>query len=513
MPVLSVDLMDAIQEVAHVENALIDGYAPPGGQDIGSHARTAIRKAADDLGIDPQALRRRVGMANCVGAHARRFKLAVDWDVYRPTERFSHITDEQAMEAIRAYERTGSHRRAAEVLNISPEAVRRRILRASERGLIGYKPVMHGFKVTRSSTTLDAHGNVRAQHVQQKPDVGDEFEVPLGQTIKGVSALVDAEGRIVNQWVKTREETATADLVAALKTAFSEYDGHAKLIPPPKVADADLLSVYPIADQHNGLLAWGKETGENYDLKIGAARLRSCMSRLVTQSPPSAHAIIVNLGDYSHLDDSKNVTPSSGHTLDVDSRYFKILTAGVKLMQDCIELTLQRHQHVTVRNIPGNHDPHASIALTVALSAFYSANPRVTVDDTPGDWFFHRFGATLMAATHGHKAKADRMAMTMAVRCREEWGATRYHWCLSGHIHHEVTKEVGDVRCESFQSLAANDAYSAGAGFVAGKSLVSITLHREDGEIGRHRVNVPPPPSPIKTPRKSAKKSVRRCKR
>lgn len=388
----------------------------------------------------------------------------------------------------------GSQREAAATLGIAQSSVASRIKRAAERGLLGTKPVLPGFRISKTTAVTDKGGDVVREFIQQKPELGEAFELPAGHLIKGVSALVDGDGRTIQQWIKTRADATTPDLVAALQAVFTEYKGRSEFIPHRFDTDPELMSVYPIADQHNGLLAWGKETGEAYDLKIGADRLRSCASRLINQSPASRSALILNLGDWQHTDDQRNMTPGHGHQLDVDSRYFKILKAGVQLMIDVIELALQRHETVLVRNIPGNHDPMASIALTVALSAFYHNNHRVTVDDSPSDFFFHRFGATLIGATHGHKCKPEKMAMTMAVEAREDWGATKYHWFLFGHIHHETVKEVGDVRCESFQTLCAKDAYAASHGYNAGKSLTSITLDREEGEIGRHRINVPPAP-------------------
>lgn len=372
------------------------------------------------------------------------------------------LSDEVLQEAVDLRNAHPTLRAAAEAAGVSWSAFENRLRRAAERGLDGSIP----------------------------------NPLPLGQKVKGTSTLYrrDEDGNWQErlQWVKTKDDPALQNLTAALKEAFDAYQGRAKLVAVPKNTDGDLLSVYPIADQHNGLMAWGAESGENYDLKIGAARLRSCMTRLVSQSPASKGAIILNLGDWQHADDQKNATPASGHQLDVDGRYFKILTTGVQLMMDCVDLALQKHETVLVRNIPGNHDPHASIALTVALSAFYSKNPRVVVDDDPSDFFFHRYGSTLIGANHGHKAKPVDMAMSMAVRRREDWGATKFHYFYFGHIHHESAKEVGDVRCESFQSLAAKDAYGAAHGFNSGQSLTSITIHREDGEIGRHRVNIGP---------------------
>ncbi len=41
------------------------------------------------------------------------------------------------------------------------------------------------------------------------------------------------------------------------------------------------------------------------------------------------------------------------------------------------------------------------------------------------------------------------------------WIAPKYRVFYYGHTHHEAAKEVGDVRVESFQTLAAKDAYAA----------------------------------------------------
>lgn len=373
------------------------------------------------------------------------------------------LSDEVLKEAVALRNQHPTLRAAADAAGLSWSAMENRLRRAAERGLDG-----------------STHG-----------------AVPLGRRVGDVStlyALNPATGQREErlQWVKTKEDPQIESLTDALRAAFDEYKGAAEIVAPPERTDEDLLSVYPIADQHNGLMAWGRESGESYDLKIGAKRLRQCMARLVSQSPNSKQAIILNLGDWQHTDDQKNMTPRSGHVLDVDGRYFKVLTTGVQLMMDVIEMALQRHEKVLVRNIPGNHDPHASIALTVALAAFYANNPRVTIDDDPSDFFFYRFGETLIGANHGHKMKPADMAMCMAVRRREDWGNTRFHYFYYAHIHHFSAKEVGDVVCESFQTLAAKDAHSSSSGYNSGQSLTSITIHKDDGEIGRHRINLAP---------------------
>lgn len=417
------------------------------------------------------------------------------------------LTREQAEEAVAAVDAEhGNVTAAARRLGVNRETFRCRLRTArsrfqlepqvaqAERGELDFEPILSGYHLKSTSTQYGKDGEVEREWVRQAKAPGEEFEIPEGHEVRAVSALVDESGRVKQQWLKTASKVGEAEgLVEAIKAAFERYEGRAQPVPPPAWTDADLLTVYPIADQHNGLLAWSAETGESYDLKIGADRLRSTMARLVAQSEPSHNALILNLGDWTHMDDTRNATPRSGHVLDVDGRFFKVQQAGVELMMDCIDLALAKHQHVTVVNIPGNHDPHASVALTLALAAFYRRNSdRVTVVEQVGEFYFHRFGATLIGANHGYRAKPEAMAMTMAVRCREDWGATDYHWFLYGHIHHERAKEVGDVRCESFQTLAAKDAHGAGGGYNSGNSLNSITLHYDEGEIGRHRKNIAP---------------------
>lgn len=408
---------------------------------------------------------------------------------------FTTITDEELQFTLTVYERTGRNQNVtADELKIARSTLQNRLKRAAQRGLVTFTKDKdrvippEGFEVTR------INDSPKGVSTEMKPSPGEPFEMPTTHIVKGYSHLADADGNTKLLWTKTKVDTVVPDLVEALKKTFEQYAGHATLVPDPDFeTDTDLLSVYPIADQHNGLLSWGRETGESYDLKIGASRLRDSMQRLVRQSPDSESALILNLGDWQHTDDQKNMTPGHGNILDVDSRYFKLLQASIALEMDCIELALQKHSRVEVRNIPGNHDPHASIALTMAMNAFYRDNPRVTINMDPSDFYYRRFGQTLIGATHGHKLKADRMAMNMAVTRREDWGQTAYHWFLFGHIHHETVKEVGDVRVESFQTLAAKDAFGASHGYTAGQSLNSITLHLEDGEIGRHRVNILPP--------------------
>jgi len=401
------------------------------------------------------------------------------------------LTNEELQVAVDALTEHGSQNKAAAALKLSRQALQNRLNIAAERGLMGFAPVLPGFRVSRSAVEQDGDGHTTRKWIEQKPERGDVFKVPDGHAIKGISALVDPEGREIAKWVKTREDSSTVDLVTAIRAAFEGYEP-APAIRAPEACDDDLLTTYPLPDLHLGMHAWGRETGESYDLKIASDRARSMAGALIAQSRPSRQALVLGLGDLFHMNDQKNMTPRSGHILDVDGRWPKVLATGVRLAMDVIEFAAQKHDRVLVRFLPGNHDPDAAIALTVALSVFYAGNPRVTIDDNPSLIFYHRFGRVLLGATHGHTMKPERMAMMMANDCPEDWGMTAFRHIFFGHIHHESAKEIGSVRCESFNTPAAKDAHAHGGGYRSGQSLNAVTFHRELGEVGRHRVNLIP---------------------
>lgn len=383
----------------------------------------------------------------------------------------------------------------AEELGIRPRTLSHWVARAAIRGEVGGPPIPEigkppeGFAVTRNNAEYDAEGTLTRQWVATRRDAGEVFEVPSGHVVKGVSALLDADGREMARWVKTREG-AGEGLVEALERRFAAYAGAAGLIPMPAAANDDLLTIYPLADLHFGLYAWGAEAGDDYDVDIATDLVRRTISSLVAKSEPSRRAVILGLGDLFHQNDQKNSTPKSHHQLDVDGRWGRVFEAGARLMTDIVELVAQKHEQVDVVMLPGNHDEDASVCLRVALSLFYRDNTRINVHNKPGLHWFDRFGKCLFGATHGHTMKPDRMALMLANDRPQDWGETVHRSFYFGHIHHETAKEVGNVRVESFSTPAAKDAYAAGGGYRSGRAMSAITFHTTDGEIGRHRVNI-----------------------
>jgi hypothetical protein len=432
---------------------------------------------------------------------ARRVKVGVE-SVRRIRRRLlgsdvCRVTSERASAYVEAVRKFGGDltlaRRSLKIDEIEAEACARQaaLLGLLPDGLpLAARPAP-GFEVAGIATITNAAGVVRSRSIRTRRAAGARFETPAGHHIKGVSALVDAEGRVTQQWLKTRVDGPDPEQIkTALTEALAAWRGCAGTVPQPGETSADLLTQYTIADAHMGLLSWGRETGQPYDLNIAADMLTGAVSDLVSRAAPSRTAIILFLGDTTHQNNNANMTPRSGHVLDVDGRFQKVLRATCEVAMQLVWRALEKHERVIVRFVPGNHDPEVAIALTLALAMAFANDPRVTIDETPGGHFYHRFGAVLIGATHGHTMPPERMAMMLAVDRAADWGATKHRHFFFGHVHRESAKEIAGVRVESFNSPAGRDAYAHDGGFRSGRALVAITYHQSRGEIGRHRVNI-----------------------
>jgi hypothetical protein len=316
--------------------------------------------------------------------------------------------------------------------------------------------------------------------------------VPENWLATKLTTRVDADGRPGMQYVTSKPEEAArfAAMTDAWKRHAEVMAGLAFPVPAPEHTDDDLVALYPLGDPHIGMLAWAPEVGEHFDLKIATRELLTCVRLLVAGAPNAKRAIITNLGDFFHAQDDTQRTPGHGHKLDVDGRHAKVLDAGHALLRAIVDAALEKHEHVTIRNLPGNHDPQVAAGLAMWLRAVYEREPRVTVADAYASYQFDRFGCCLFGWAHGDGAKSEALPLLMANAEREAWGATTEHVWHTGHVHHLSTKEYTGCVVETHRTMAGKDHWHASKGYSAKRSLSVISYHRQYGEVSRNRVGL-----------------------
>ncbi len=317
-------------------------------------------------------------------------------------------------------------------------------------------------------------------------------QVPDPFVVKGTSQLYRrGEVEPVLEWVKTRVNgERMREMLEEACEAMVEDLPKASAIDSPDETLSHLMAVYPIGDLHCGMRAWGRETqGDSWDM-VETERVQcGAMAALVETAPPAEKAVIINLGDWFHADNMEGTTSRSGHSMDLDGRYAKMISVGVKVMRQCIQSALEKHKEVRVINIIGNHDDTGALWLSVALRHTYENEPRVFIDDSPAAFHYFEHGKCLIGVHHGHSCKTERLPGVMAADQAQAWGRTEHRAWYLGHVHHQSVKEYAGVTVESFNTLAAKDAYSAFGGYRARQNMKCIVLHDEHGEVSRHTVS------------------------
>lgn len=411
-------------------------------------------------------------------------------------------TREQA-EVLRALEEHGGAAKAAKALGITRGCLRDRMRRlkrrAASRGWApedGWThPVPEGHRIKGNSTLYGPDGEIEGQWVKSERDSDDPpaFQpVPEGHLVKKVSTLLDAQGNVRAQWLQApkAEQAAWEQFWAACERNATKYKGSAEPAVGPEFVDEETCTVYPLGDPHIGMLAWAKETGQDFDLQIAERDLTRAVNLLVDRAPASRVGILANVGDFFHAEGDDQRTPTGGNKLDCDTRWAKITDVGFNVMRRLIDRLLKKHELVHVVNVPGNHDPKMARMLNMWLAAVYERESRVQIEDNRNPYIYLRHGKNLLGFAHGDGAKPEALPSIMAADRATDWGGTEYRVWFTGHIHHQTRKEFPGCIVESYRTLASRDYWHSWKGYRSGQSLSCITLHKEFGEITRSTVDI-----------------------
>ena len=325
--------------------------------------------------------------------------------------------------------------------------------------------------------------------------------IPPGHSVLGISTLRkttiindDGEEETVTQWVKTGKDKPSDKNFIDAAEAVLEGRVPIRLASTTfeSAASRRTIDVIHISDMHIGMHAWSQETGsESYNLDRASFLLIGAIDEL-TLRPLSRHLVIKSHGDLLHADFRTPKTEASGHQVDADTRWFRVVAKAIDALVAAIDIGLCRYEKVTVVLQQGNHDYHTSSMLQFVLSAHFRNEPRVDVVVAAQDVKALRFGDVFLALTHGQYVKKEgaNLALAIAADFARWWGITRHRYVHSGHVHHDFLKEFPGILHETHAVLAPKDVYAAFALYRAGRRIKMITYDGEHGEAHRKFVDV-----------------------
>ncbi|TNG07981.1 winged helix-turn-helix domain-containing protein [Salmonella enterica subsp. enterica serovar Heidelberg] len=311
--------------------------------------------------------------------------------------------------------------------------------------------------------------------------------VPDGYKIKGTSSLVDEFGNTKLQWVKTDTDAERqAELMRAVIDGMKSDITPVSAVPPPKKRQNEkLLNLYTVSDFHLGMLAWADESGDDWDMKIAEDLFSKWFDAAFQKAPDAGVGVINLLGDFAHFDSLDTVTPASGHVLDADTRYQKLVRYMIRMVRRVVNMALVKHKSVRLLIVQGNHDESGMIWLAEMFNTLYDNEPRVFVDTSPDVYKMVQHGKTTLFFHHGHKARFDTIETVMIAKFRKAFGESVYSYAHVGHLHHQKIVESRNMIVEQHRTLAAKDAYASRGGWMSGRSANVITYSAEYGEVAR----------------------------
>jgi hypothetical protein len=261
-----------------------------------------------------------------------------------------------------------------------------------------------------------------------------------------------------------------------------------------------------IFDLHIGKLAWGGETGENYDVKIARERFLNTIETLILRANGFQYSrILFPVGNDFFNSDNLNNTTTKGTPQDEDLRWQKTFNVGLKLLVDAINMLKQTLVPIDVVVIPGNHDFERSYYMGSVLEAWFHEDTQVNVNNGASPRKYYRFGKVLLGLTHGGEEKEVSLPMIMAtdIESKPMWSETLYHEWHLGHIHRKrnvnyavfdrtrtVSEDLG-VTIRYLSSLTGTEEWHHKKGFVgAAKAGEGFIWNDELGLIAHLNSNL-----------------------
>lgn len=390
---------------------------------------------------------------------------ATDDIEFRIPEELKRFATEKQASYIDAINLHGSGRKAAAALGVTKD-----ILNAAVRA-VRKKAALRGWQPTLGIAP------------------GPKRIVPEPYILKGFSILTGRDGEEKLRWTKTAlDNDRREEMIRAAADAMAADIPRLEPIPRPAHSIEHLLNLITLTDVHIGMLAWHREGGYDWDLKIAERTLIGCFEQMILSAPKARRCIVNIQGDTLHYDGKVAVTPTNQYPLDADGRQEKMVDATIRITRRLLDLALMGHEEVRCIIAEGNHDISGSLWLRKMFAALYEREPRLSVNDSALPYYCEQFGVNMLAFHHGHLKKNDQLPLLFAAQFPQIWGMTTKRYCHTGHRHHVEEKEHSGMTVIQHPTLAARDAHASRHGWISERQATAITYHERFGQVARTTV-------------------------
>jgi hypothetical protein len=287
--------------------------------------------------------------------------------------------------------------------------------------------------------------------------------------------------RNADKWVNF-DQNVLQPLFTHIETHLPKHRAPMLNLKASKIKFAAVIAPF---DLHYGEWGWADETGETYNRKRARERLlhhSNEQAKYFSLFGRPEKLIIASASDYFHIDNQQHTT-TAGTPQDTDGTRSQILIEGCELAVEHAEMMAQIAP-VEWLGVAGNHDQDSALCAMMYMRAFFHNNPHVQVDVCASLQRCTSYGNSALAFFHGHGIKVGDMHAVMSKKFRSIWRACDRHYVFSGHLHHEVVREIHGLKHYQVSALAGTDRYSAKHGYITSdKALQSYIVSQDRGIV------------------------------
>ena len=160
-----------------------------------------------------------------------------------------------------------------------------------------------------------------------------------------------------------------------------------------------------------------------------------------------------------------------------------------KLMIQAINY-LAQYAPVDVVVIQGNHDYERMFYAGEVLSAWYTNDKNVNIDNTTEGRKYYEYGTNMIMFTLGDKEKAAQMPLIMATEQPMMFARTKFREVHCGHLHKEMVNEYRGIKVRFITSICANDSWHKLMGYAASRCAQAYIWNKEKGCERYLQVNI-----------------------
>lgn len=184
-------------------------------------------------------------------------------------------------------------------------------------------------------------------------------------------------------------------------------------------------------------------------------------------------------GDIAHIDNT-NSTTTSGTQLDTTD-LADTVTEMEKYFEPLIEYSITRSKHVQVLYAKGNHDITVGYMFARMMEKRYSDQENIDFDISLSQYKGYLMGHNFIAATHGNKGQKNYVA-NFASRFALEWGSATNRELFTGHLHNEMSKDLGGFIQRQVSTRKPTDKWTDDLGVVSTKNFEVVSYGENETE-------------------------------